>query len=167
MYDVNKVRADFPILAKSIYGKPLVYLDNANTTQKPNAGDRCSVVFLSRDVPTFTEHPISSGELSTRAYENARETVQHFLNAAEPHEIVFTRNATEGVNLVAQTFGRANIGAGDEVVISTMEHHCNIVPWQMLAERPAPLSRLSPSRVQGSSYLIVSMRCLPIALKLL
>jgi cysteine desulfurase/selenocysteine lyase len=132
VFDAARIRADFPILRRKARGKPLVYLDNAATTQKPQ-------VVLDAIVRYYTElnanvhrgvHELS--EVATDAYEAARDKVRWFLNARERGEIVFTRNATESINLVAFTFGRANLSAGDEVVISAMEHHSNIVPWQLL-----------------------------------
>ncbi|HTL46216.1 MAG TPA: cysteine desulfurase [Vicinamibacterales bacterium] len=129
--DVEKVRADFPILSRSVRGRPLVYLDNAATTQKP-----VSVVEALARYYTDLNANVHRGvhelsELATDAYERARERVRSFLNAAEAREIVFTRNATEGINLVANAFARPRLKPGDEVLISAMEHHSNIVPWQL------------------------------------
>ncbi|HWT45764.1 MAG TPA: cysteine desulfurase [Vicinamibacterales bacterium] len=129
--DVEKVRADFPILSRTVRGRPLVYLDNAATTQKP-----VSVVEALARYYTDLNANVHRGvhelsELATDAYERARERVRSFLNAAEAREIVFTRNATEGINLVANAFARPRLKPGDEVLISAMEHHSNIVPWQL------------------------------------
>jgi cysteine desulfurase/selenocysteine lyase len=129
--DVEKVRADFPILSRSVRGRPLVYLDNAATTQKP-----VSVVEALARYYTDLNANVHRGvhelsELATDAYERARERVRSFLNAAEAREIVFTRNATEGINLVANAIARPRLNPGDEVLISAMEHHSNIVPWQL------------------------------------
>ncbi|MCZ6571780.1 MAG: cysteine desulfurase [Planctomycetota bacterium] len=132
--DVERVRADFPLLERSVHGKPLVYLDNAASAQKPR-------VVLERLQRFYTEinsnvhrgvHALS--QAATEAYEGARETVRRFLNAGDVSEIVFVRGATEAINLVASSFGRQHVGAGDEVLITTMEHHSNIVPWQLLCE---------------------------------
>ena len=129
--DVEKVRADFPILSRSVRGRPLVYLDNAATTQKPVT----VVEALARYYTDFNAnvhrgvHELS--ELATDAYERARGRVRSFFNAADTREIVFTRNATEGINLVAYAFARPRLKPGDEVLISAMEHHSNIVPWQL------------------------------------
>ena len=129
--DVEKVRADFPILSRTVRGRPLVYLDNAATTQKP-----VSVVEALARYYTDLNANVHRGvhelsELATDAYERARERVRSFLNAAEAREIIFTRNATEGINLVANAFARPRLTPGDEVLISAMEHHSNIVPWQL------------------------------------
>ncbi len=134
-YDVEKLRADFPILAERPYGKPLVYLDNAASAQKPKA-------VLDRLTHAY-EHEYANvhrglhylANAATEAYEGARETVRRFLNAASSEEIVFTRSATEAINLVAASFGLGHIGAGDEIVLSVMEHHSNIVPWHFHRER--------------------------------
>jgi cysteine desulfurase / selenocysteine lyase len=131
-FDVEKVRADFPILRQLVYGKPLVYLDNAATSQKP----RVVIDAITR----YYEHENSNihrgvhylSERATADYEAARKVVQQFLNAKSQNEIVFVRGATEGINLVASTFGRTRVGFGDEILITGMEHHSNIVPWQLL-----------------------------------
>ena len=133
--DVEALRADFPILAERPYGKPLVYLDNAASAQKPRA--------VIERVTRAYEHEYANvhrglhylANAATEAYEAARESVRHFLNAASTEEIVFTRSATESINLVAASFGLANIAAGDEIVLSVMEHHSNIVPWHFHRER--------------------------------
>jgi cysteine desulfurase/selenocysteine lyase len=143
-FDVAAIRADFPILDRLVHGKPLVYLDNAATTQKPRA-----VLDTLIDYYTSSNANVHRGVhyLSARAtdqYENARAAVARFIGAAEPREIVFTRNATESVNLVAQTWGRANIKAGDEILISAIEHHSNIVPWYMLCAEKGATLRVIP-----------------------
>ncbi len=138
--DVAAVRAQFPILATKVHGKPLVYLDNANTTQKPRAViDRTSEFYETENANLHrATHHLS--EVATRRYEEARVKIARFLHVADAHELIFTRGCTESINLVAATWGRANIGAGDEILLSEMEHHSNIVPWQMLArERSAKL----------------------------
>jgi cysteine desulfurase/selenocysteine lyase len=140
-YDVAALRQDFPILATKVYGKPLVYLDNAASAQKPLA-----VIDAERDVYEKCYANIHRGVHwlsvhATDAYDAAREKARAFLNAREAHEILFLRGTTEAVNLVAQTYGRANVGSGDEILITGLEHHSNIVPWQMLcAEKGARLS---------------------------
>ena len=143
-YDVWQVRRDFPILAREVHGKPLVYLDNANTTQKPRAVLAALAEYYAEHNANIHRATHLLSELATRGYEGARVKVKDFLNAADAHEIVYVRNATEGINLVAQTWGRRNIKAGDEIVISTMEHHCNIVPWQMLCEETGARLRVIP-----------------------
>src|SRR5271166_1259453 len=134
-YDVNRIRADFPILATKVYGKPLVYLDNAASAQKPKAVlDRVQQAYTSEYANVHRGlHFLANA--ATEAYEGAREKVRGFLNAERAEEIIFTRNATEAINLVAYTFGRERIKAGDEIVLSIMEHHSNIVPWHFLRER--------------------------------
>ncbi len=152
-YDVERVRENFPLLREQMHGKPLVYLDNANTTQKPQAVLDALLSHYTHDNANIHRATYLLGDRATRAYETARVKVQRFLNAADAHEIVFTRNATEGVNLVAQTYGRQNIGEGDEIIISTMEHHCNIVPWQMLCEEKGAKLRVIPVNDQGELLL--------------
>jgi cysteine desulfurase/selenocysteine lyase len=143
-FDVEQVRADFPILGESIRGKPLVYLDNAATSQKPLAVLRALQEFYCTSNANIHRGVHLLSERATRDYEAARGKVQRFLNAADPREIVFVRGTTEGINLVAQTFGRRNVQAGDEILITTMEHHSNIVPWQMLCEEKGAFLRVAP-----------------------
>ena len=148
-FDVNRVRADFPILAQKIHGKPLVYLDNAATTQKPQAVIDSMIRYYTAENSNIHRGVHTLSELATENYEQSRVTVQRFLNAADTREIVFVRGATEGINLVAQTWGRANIGRGDEIVISAMEHHSNIVPWQILCEQQGANLRVAPVNDAG------------------
>lgn len=134
MLDIEKIRQDFPILTREVYGKPLVYLDNAATSQKP----RC-VIDTITDGYTRINANVHRGvhrlsQESTDGHEHARRRVQQFLNAASDREIIFTRGTTESINLVAHSFGQAFLHDGDEVIISEMEHHANIVPWQLLQE---------------------------------
>jgi cysteine desulfurase / selenocysteine lyase len=143
-YDAEAVRRDFPILHQQVHGKPLIYLDSANTSQKPRA-----VIEAERSVYEGYYANVHRGvyELSVRAeraFEAARAKAQRFLNAREAREIVFVRGTTEAINLVAQTFGRRNVGAGDEVLISAMEHHSNIVPWQILCEEKGAQLKVAP-----------------------
>ncbi len=142
--DVAGLRAQFPILAQTVGGKPLVYLDNAATTQKPRPVLDTLARYYAAGNANIHRGVYALSQEATEAYEGARGKVAAFLNAAEPAEIVFTRNATEGINLVAQTFGRSRIGAGDEVVISGMEHHSNIVPWQIVCEEKGARLRVAP-----------------------
>jgi cysteine desulfurase / selenocysteine lyase len=132
--DVSSIRRDFPILAQQVYGKPLVYLDNAATSQKPQSVIEAITRFYGSANANIHRGVHQLSERSTQAYEDARGKVQQFLGAAEPREIIFVRGATEGINLVAQSYGRRHVGAGDEIIISGLEHHSNIVPWQMLCE---------------------------------
>jgi cysteine desulfurase/selenocysteine lyase len=149
-YDIAKIRADFPALAMQIYGKPLVYLDNAASAQKPTQ-------VLERMHKAYTEqyanvhrglHYLANE--ATEAYEGARESVQRFLGAARKEEIIFTRNATEAINLVAGSFGGPRIQAGDEIVLSIMEHHSNIVPWHFLRERQGAVIKWAPVDDEGN-----------------
>ncbi|HEX7192941.1 MAG TPA: cysteine desulfurase [Thermoanaerobaculia bacterium] len=157
--DVARIRRDFPILARNVRGKRLVYLDNAATTQKPQA-------VIDRIVRYYTEensnvhrgvHYLS--EVATAAYESARTTVKKFIHARDEKEIVFTRGTTEAINLVAQAWGRANVGAGDEVLITAIEHHSNIVPWQMLCAEKGATLRVAPVNDAGE-VLIDDFRAL-------
>lgn len=133
--DVEAVRADFPILSQTIHGKPLVYLDNAASAQKPRAVlDRIQKAYA-EDYANVHRGLHTLANRSTEAYENAREIVRRHLNALSGEEIVFTRSSTEAINLVAQTFGRERVKEGDEIVLTVMEHHSNIVPWHFLRER--------------------------------
>jgi len=152
-YDVERVRRAFPILAQRIYGKPLVYLDSAATSQKPQAViDAMSRFFLEENANVHRGvHYLSVR--ATEAYEQARAKVQRFLNAEQVEEIVFVRGTTEAVNLVAQTYGKVHVHAGDEVLISAMEHHSNIVPWQMLCEQTGARLRVVPINDAGELRL--------------
>jgi len=148
-YDVNRIRADFPILAMQVYGKPLVYLDNAASAQKPRAVlDRLDRVYTSQYANVHRGLHYLANE-ATEAYEAARDKVAASLNAARREEIVFTRNATEAINLVAYTFGRERVKAGDEIVLSIMEHHSNIVPWHFLRERQGAVIKWAPVDDEG------------------
>jgi cysteine desulfurase/selenocysteine lyase len=146
------VRGDFPILQRHVHGKPLVYLDNAATTQKPRmVVDRLARYYTEDNANTRGVHRLS--EHATAAYEAARDTIRGFLNAADSREMVFVRGTTEGINLVAQTYGRAHVDAGDEIVISEMEHHSNIVPWQILAGEKSARLRVIPITDAGELRL--------------
>ena len=152
-FDVRRIREDFPILQQTVHGKPLVYLDNAATTQKPRAVLDALIAYYSEDNANVHRGVHLLSERATQAFEDARVTVQRFINAASAHEIVFTRNATEGINLVAHTFARTRLGPGDEVVISAMEHHSNIVPWQMVCEEKGASLRVIPITDEGALKL--------------
>ena len=149
-YDVDRVREDFPILGMQVHGKPLVYLDNAASAQKPKAVlDRLTQAYTSEYANVHRGlHYLANA--ATEAYEGAREKVAGFLNAGRSEEIVFTRGATEAINLVAQTFGRERIGPGDEIVLSIMEHHANIVPWHFLRERHGAVIKWAPVDDDGN-----------------
>jgi cysteine desulfurase/selenocysteine lyase len=148
-FDVQRVRRDFPILTERIHGKPLVYLDNAATTQKPRSVIDAMVRSYAEDNANIHRGVHLLSERATRAYEDAREKVQKFLNAPNAREIIFVRGTTEAINLVAQTFGRANVGKGDQVLITEMEHHSNIVPWQMLCEEKGAELKVLPITDEG------------------
>jgi cysteine desulfurase/selenocysteine lyase len=151
--DVQRVRADFPILSRQINGRPLVYLDNAATTQKPRSVLDAIAAYYT-DINANVHRGVH--ELSARAtdaYEAARERVRRFFNAASTHEIVFTRNATEGINLVAYAFVKPRLRPGDEVLISAMEHHSNIVPWQIVCEGTGASLRVAPIDDRGELML--------------
>jgi len=152
-FDVCRIREDFPILRQTVHGKPLVYLDNAATTQKPRAVLDALMAYYSEENANVHRGVHLLSERATQAFGDARATVQRFINAASAHEIVFTRNATEGINLVAQTFGRTRLGPGDEVLISAMEHHSNIVPWQMVCEEKGASLRVIPITDEGALQL--------------
>lgn len=153
MYNVEEIRADFPILARTVYGKPLVYLDNGATTQKP----RCVVDAITDEYYSVNAnvhrgvHFLS--QQATELHEASRETVRRFINARSTNEIVFTRGATESINLLASSFGEAFLGEGDEVIVSTMEHHSNIVPWQLLQMRKGIKLRVIPMNDCGELLL--------------
>jgi cysteine desulfurase/selenocysteine lyase len=152
-YDIEKIRQDFPILSQQVKGKPLVYLDNAATSQKPKQViDTLSNYYeeynanIHRGVHTLSEK-------ATHEYEKARVKIQQFVNAKQASEIIFVRGTTEGINLIAQTYGRQNLQTGDEVVITAMEHHSNIVPWQMLCEQTGAKLRVAPINTNGEVIL--------------
>ena len=149
VFDVTALRAEFPALAQQVHGKPLVYLDNAATTQKPRAVLDALRHYYERDNANVHRGVHTLSERATEAYEGARERVRAFVNATSVREIVFTRNATESINLVARAWGDANVGPGDEVLISAMEHHSNIVPWQLLTERTGGVLRVAPMNDRG------------------
>ncbi len=144
LWDVERIRKDFPALHQQVHGKPLVYLDNAATSQKPQLVIDAITAYYALENSNVHRGVHLLSERATQAYEGARARVQRFLNAAESREIVFVRGTTEGINLVAQSYGRASVGAGDEIVISAMEHHSNIVPWQMLCAEKGAVLRVVP-----------------------
>src|SRR5438270_6491244 len=149
-YDIGRIRQDFPALSMQVYGKPLVYLDNAASAQKPKAVlDRLQQAYTSEYANVHRGlHYLANA--ATEGYEGAREKVRSFLNAERSEEIVFTRNATEAVNLVAYTFASERIKPGDEIVLSIMEHHSNIVPWHFLRERHGAVIKWAPIDDEGN-----------------
>ena len=148
-FDVARIRKDFPILEQKINGRPLVYLDSAASSQKPRAVIESIHDCYSRYYSNIHRGVHRLSEQSTTAYEAARVKVQKFLNARESREVIFVRSTTEAINLVAQTYGRKFVGAGDEVLITTMEHHSNIVPWQMLCEEKGAALKVAPINDDG------------------
>ena len=152
-YDVDRVRQDFPILAMQVYGKPLVYLDSAASAQKPKAVLERMMQAYSSEYANVHRGLHYLANSATEAYEGARAKVAGFLNAGRSDEIIFTRSATEAVNLVAQTFGPSRIGPGDEIVLSIMEHHANIVPWHFLRERHGAVIKWAPVDDDGNFLL--------------
>jgi cysteine desulfurase/selenocysteine lyase len=149
VFNVSAIRADFPALAQQAHGRPLVYLDNAATTQKPRQVIEALRRYYERDNANVHRGVHMMSERATEAYEGAREKIRAFVNAASVHEIVFTRNATESINLVARAWGDANVRAGDEVLITAMEHHSNIVPWQLLCARTGATLKVAPIDDRG------------------
>ena len=143
-FDVERIREDFPILQRSVRGKPLVYLDNAATTQKPRPVLDTLERYYAQGNANIHRGVYLLSEEATAAYDAARKKVQAFINARTCREVVFTRNSTESINLVAQSYGRQNLGPGDEIVITHMEHHSNIVPWQLLCEQTHARLRVAP-----------------------
>jgi len=152
-FDVDKVRSDFPILRQKVRGRALVYLDNAATSQKPQVVIDAIGRYYERDNANIHRGVHFLSEHATEEFEAARRTVQGFLNAADASEIIFVRGATEAINLVAQTYGRTNVRAGDEVLITAMEHHSNIVPWQILCEEKGARLRVAPISDSGELQL--------------
>lgn len=152
-YDVTRIREDFPILARPARGKRLVYLDNAATTQKPRQVIDRIVRYYEQENSNVHRGVHYLSEVATNEFENARVYVQRFLNARSEKEIVFTRGTTEAINLVVQSWGRSNVGEGDEVLISAIEHHSNIVPWQMLCDEKRAALRIIPVDDAGDLLL--------------
>ena len=143
-FNVNKIRNDFPILNQQVNGCPLVYLDNGATSQKPQSVIDAIVNYYSTTNSNVHRGVHTMSQQATDGYEGARAKVRQFINASDDREIIFTRNTTEGINLVAHSYGRQNIGPGDDIIVSNMEHHSNIVPWQMLCEETGANLRVVP-----------------------
>jgi cysteine desulfurase/selenocysteine lyase len=165
-FDVERIRADFPILASSVRGKPLVYFDNAATTQKPQAVIDALVHYYSAENANIHRGVHWLSERATAAYEGARERIASFLGAGSAREVVFTRGATEAINLVAQSWARTFLRAGDEILVTGMEHHANIVPWQLLAEQTGVMLRAAPVTDEGELDLDAFERLLTERVKL-
>lgn len=152
-FDVERVRADFPILQRKIRGRSLVYLDNAATSQKPKAVIEAVSRYYERDNANIHRGVHFLSEQATAEFEAARQSVQLFIHAGRPEEIIFVRGATEAINLVAQTYGRAHVSSNDELLITAMEHHSNIVPWQMLCQEKGAKLRVAPINEKGELIL--------------
>ena len=146
---IERIRDDFPILKLQVSGKPLVYLDNAASSQMPQPVIDRIVRYQTQEHSNIHRAVHYLSELATREYEAARVKVQHFLNAKESREIIFTRGTTEAINLVMHGYGRTFIGKGDEIILSALEHHANIVPWQMLANEKGAVLRVIPMNDAG------------------
>src|SRR5215469_13359758 len=151
--DVESIRRDFPILAREVHGKKLVYLDNAATSQKPQAVIDAISRYYQQENSNVHRGVHFLSELATREHERARRLAQEFINAPSPNQIIFVRGTTEGINLVAQTYGRVHVGEGDEVLITAMEHHSNIVPWQILCDEKKAKLRVAPINDRGELLL--------------
>jgi cysteine desulfurase/selenocysteine lyase len=152
-FDLASVRADFPILREQVHGKPLVYLDNANTTQKPTPVLDALQHYYEHDNANIHRATHLLSERATKAYEGAREKVRRFINARETAEVLYTRGCTDGLNLIAQSFARPRLKAGDEILVSWMEHHSNIVPWQMVCEQTGATLKVVPITDDGELRL--------------
>ncbi len=152
-FDVGRVREEFPALKQLVHGKPLIYLDNAATTQKPQFVIDAITRFYQEDCSNIHRGVHLLSERATRAYEDVRLAVQQFINAADPAEVIFVRGTTEAINLVAHSYGRTHVQAGDSVLISAMEHHSNIVPWQILCEERGARLRVVPMNGRGELLL--------------
>jgi cysteine desulfurase / selenocysteine lyase len=150
MFDINRIRADFPILSREVYGKPLVYLDNAASSQKPQVVIDAMVNSLSHEYANVHRGLHYLSNTATQAFEDARESVRKFINAPSKDQVIFTRNASDAINLVASSFGGMVIGEGDEIVLSIMEHHSNIVPWHFHRERRGAVLKWAPIDDDGN-----------------
>ncbi len=152
-YDVERIRYDFPILAREVYGRPLVYLDNAASAQKPQAVIDAMMKSMTQEYANVHRGLHFLSNAATQSFEDARESVRRFINAPSKDQIIFTRNATEAINLVAQSFGGMVIGPGDEIILSILEHHSNIVPWHFHRERHGAVIKWAPIDDQGNFLL--------------
>ncbi|RAI89480.1 cysteine desulfurase [Algoriphagus yeomjeoni] len=147
--DIEKIRGLFPVLHQEVHGKPLVYFDNAATTQKPQAVLDALTNYYEKDNSNIHRGAHALADRATRYFEETREAIQQFINAREAAEVIFTKGTTEGINLVASTYGRKFVEKGDEIIISTLEHHSNIVPWQMLCEEKGAILKIIPINEAG------------------
>ena len=147
--NIDQIRADFPVLHQQVNKAPLVYFDNAATTQKPKAVIDALKAYYEQDNANIHRGIHTLAERATTAYELTRKKLTAFLNAPSTDQIIFTSGTTAGINLVAQTFGRANVGTGDQIIVSNLEHHSNIVPWQMIAEEKGAEIKVIPVSDEG------------------
>src|SRR4026207_502761 len=152
-WDVERIREDFPVLRQTVNGKPLIYLDNSASSQVPQVVIDRGSLYLEEEHSNIHRGVHYLSQKATTAYEGARDKVQRFINARESRECIFVRGATEGINLVMHGYGRKFIGEGDEIIISAMEHHANIVPWQMLCEEKGARLRVIPMNDAGELLL--------------
>ncbi len=152
-FHVEELRKDFPTLSGEIHGKPLVYLDNAATTLKPLSVIKALQKYYFEECSNVHRGVHTLSEKATAAYEGARAKIRRFINARKDHEIIFTRGTTESINIVAQSYGRRFLKAGDEILITHMEHHSNIVPWQMLCEERGCVLKIAPINDNGELLL--------------
>lgn len=152
-FDIERIRRDFPILARDVRGKKLVYLDNAATSQKPRAVIDAIARYYEQENANIHRGVHFLSELATSEHDRARQAVKSFINAGDTREVVFVRGTTEAINLVAQTYGRVHVGSGDEVLITAMEHHSNIVPWQILCDEKGAKLRVAPINDDGELLL--------------
>lgn len=166
MLDIQKIRADFPILSEKIRGKQLVYLDNGASTQKPKVLIESEQYFYEHQYANIHRGVHYLSQIGTDLYEASRKTVQQFINAKHDHEIIFTKSTTNSINLVAYTFGRKFIQAGDEIVVTEMEHHSNIVPWQILCEEKGCILKVIPLQKDGTILLEDAARLITAKTKL-
>ena len=149
IFDINKIRADFPILSRKVNGNQLIYLDNGSTAQKPKVVIDAIENYYSNQNANIHRGVHTLSQEITVAYENARITVQKHLNAKHPYEIIFTKGTTDSINLVASSFGKKYISEGDEILISAMEHHSNILPWQQVCEEKGAILKVIPINEKG------------------
>ncbi len=148
-FDVEKIRNDFPILKQTVHNKPLVYFDNAATTQKPQVVINALTNYYSTINSNIHRGVHALSEAATQAFEDSRKKIQKYINAKSEKEIIFTRGTTEAINLVSNSYGRSHLNEGDEIIISTMEHHSNIVPWQLLASEKKLNLKVIPITDEG------------------
>jgi cysteine desulfurase / selenocysteine lyase len=153
MFDIEKIRADFPILSREVYGKPLVYLDNASSAQKPQVVIDAMMKSMTQEYANVHRGLHYLSNAATQSFEDARESVRRFINAPSKDQVIFTRNATDAINLVAQSFGGMVIGEGDEIILSILEHHSNIVPWHFHRERRGAVIKWAPIDDEGNFLL--------------